>query len=228
MGIIERAKRNVSVSEFENNVEPIELSKVDVVCPFDEQYILRMCVCADGENLLIPDELRWLSPVLIESLNHQKNAVDGDKQYCYITVRHGVVKSVTDDEWHVDGFSTKVAHVPEQNYIWTNRIPTEYTNVSVKFPDDFDPLKHNVNHFLEQNITSEVKRCKENVVYCLDPYILHRRPVVSTGQVRTFIRVSFVPIMINDVNNTQNSKLTQQYSQDGVQFRNKLETYVSD
>lgn len=227
MSIIERAKRNVSVSEFENNVEPYELSRITISCPYDEQYILRMCISDNGKNFVIPDELRWITPILVEALNHQLNAIDGDKQYCYITVRHGVVKSVTDDEWHVDGFSTRIAHVPEQNYIWTNSIPTEYTNVSVKFPDDFDPLKHNVNHFLEHNIASEVKRCKENVVYCIDPYILHRRPKVSTGRIRTFIRVSFVPIMINDVNNTQNPKLIQQYTQDGVQFRNKLEKYGS-
>lgn len=225
--IIGRANRIVSLSEFENNVYPIELSNINVICPFENQYILRMCVSTDGINFLIPNEMNWLKPLFIEALTHQKNVINVEKNFCYITVRHGVVKSVTDDEWHVDGFSTKIAHVPEQNYIWTNSIPTEYTNVSVKFPNDFDPLKHNINHFLEKNITDEIKQCKENVVYCMDPYIIHRRPTVSTGIVRTFVRVSFVPIMIDDVNNTQNPKLLQQYTQDGVQFRNKLKTYGS-
>lgn len=227
MSIIERAKRDVSVSEFENNVEPIELSKIDVNCPYDTQYILRMCICDDGINYNIPDELKWLTPLFIEAMTHQLNAVDVEKQFCYITVRHGLVTSVTDDEWHVDGFSTKISHVPEQNYIWTNSIPTEYTNVSVKFPDDFDALKHNVNHFLQEHITEEVKQCKENVLYCLDPYILHRRPSISTGTKRTFVRISFVPIIIDDVNNTQNPLLPQKYINDGVAFRNKLETYGS-
>ena len=215
MSIIERAKRIVSVSEFENNVQPIELSRIDVKCPHDNQYILRMCVSTDGVNYLIPDELKWLKPLFIEALTHQMNAVDVEKKFCYITVRHGLVTSVTDDEWHVDGFSTKIEHVPEQNYIWTNRIPTEYTNVSIKFPEDFDPLTHNINYYLQDNITEEVKQCKENVLYCMDPYILHRRPSVSTGTKRTFVRISFVPIMIDDVNNTQNPLLPQSYSHDG-------------
>lgn len=225
MSIIERAKRIVSVSEFENNVQPIELSRIDVKCPHDTQYILRMCVSTDGVNYLIPDELKWLKPLFIEALTHQMNAVDVEKKFCYITVRHGLVTSVTDDEWHVDGFSTKIEHIPEQNYIWTNRIPTEYTNVSVKFPEDFDPLTHNVNYYLQDNITEEVKQCKENVLYCMDPYILHRRPSISTGTKRTFVRISFVPIMIDDVNNTQNSLLPQNYSHDGVAYRNKLKKY---
>ena len=225
MSIIDRAWRNVSVSGFENNVEPIELTKIDVECPFDEQYILRMCVCSYGENYTFPPELEWVKPLWREAYRHQYDEIDMIKMFCYITVRHGIVKSVTDDEWHVDGFSTKIPHKPEQNYIWTNSIPTEYTNVSVKFPEDFDPLKYNVNHFLQQHITEEVKQCKENVLYCLDPYILHRRPSVSTGTKRTFVRISFVPIMIDDVNNTQNPLLPQKYTKDGVAFRKKLSTY---
>lgn len=226
--IIDRANRVVSLAEFEKNVYPIELSNINVICPFENQYILRMCVSTDGINFLIPNEMNWLKPLFIEALTHQKNVINVEKNFCYITVRHGVVKSVTDDEWHVDGFSTKISHVPEQNYIWTNSIPTEYTNVSVKFPDDFDPLKHNVNHFLEQNITDEIKQCKENVLYCMDPYIIHRRPTVSTGTVRTFVRISFVPIMIDDINNTQNPKLLQNYKNDGIKYRNNLKKYETN
>jgi hypothetical protein len=44
MSIIDRAKRNVSVSEFENNVEPYELSRITISCPYDEQYIFMIAV----------------------------------------------------------------------------------------------------------------------------------------------------------------------------------------
>lgn len=227
MSIIERANRKVSVSEFENNIDPIELKQINVSCPYDTQYILRMCISTDSVNYKMPQELGWIYPLLVEAMTHNFIKFKSNNKFCYVTIRHGLVTSVTDDEWHVDGFSTKIPHVPEQNYIWTNSIPTEYTNVSVKFPDDFDPLKHNVNMFLQDHITEEVKQCKENVMYCLDPYILHRRPPASTGTMRTFVRISFVPIMIDDVNNTQNEKLPQTYTNDGVQFRNKLEKYGS-
>ncbi|AQW88969.1 hypothetical protein pEaSNUABM50_00452 [Erwinia phage pEa_SNUABM_50] len=226
MNIIERAKHIVSVSEFESNVNPIEMKKIKAVCPYDEQYILRMVVSTDGLTYHLPIELRWMYPLYIAALKHQTEVIGIKHPFCYITVRHGLVKSITDDEWHVDGFSTKIVHVPEQNYIWSNSIPTEYTNVSVKFPDDFDSNIHNVNHYLQKFVhNDEVQQCKENVLYCLDPYILHRRPSSSTGEVRTFVRISFVPIEINDVNNTQNKLLPRTYNNDGVQVRNKLRTY---
>ncbi len=225
MQFIERALREVSLREFSNNVPPLELSVIDVTCPYSTQMILRMCVCSDGNNFKIPNELNWIKPLLIEALTHQKNVINADKQYCYITVRHDRVSTVTDDEWHVDGFSTRIPHVPEQNYIWSNTISTEYTNISVEFPEDFDPLVHNVNTFLQEHISTDIVQCKEKVMYCLDPYILHRRPPDSTGKMRTFVRISFVPVVIDDVNNTPNALLPLECTKDGVLFRNNLLNY---
>lgn len=59
-----------------------------------------------------------------------------------------------------------------------------------------------------------------------DPYIIHKRPTVPEGKVRTFVRVSHVPIEIPDVNNTQNPLMPKNYDRDGVkEFRDSLVDY---
>jgi hypothetical protein len=223
--IAERAHRDVNVAEFKTAGLPKELDWLDISCPQDEQYILRMAVRAEGGQYLIPRELAWLYPMLIHAQVHQ-HQLGVDHPFCYITVRHGLVRSQTDDQWHVDGFSTKVAHLPEQNYVWTSTDGTEYADLSVDVPDDFDPLRHNINHYLEQFVTPErVSKCADKTIYCMDPYIVHRRPVSTAGTMRTFVRLSFVPIEINDINNTQNSMLPRHYTADGVAHRNTLTHY---
>lgn len=226
MGIISRSRRIVSLKEFSDDVSPIEIKKIDVQCPYDEQYILRMTICMNGQDFYCPPELLWLSPLFDAAYKHQTNVMKLKHTFCYITVRHGTVKSVLDDEWHVDGFSTKITHIPEQNYIWSNNNCTEYCDVSTEFPDDFNPLIHNVNSYLAQFVEEdEIKTCKPTTLYCLDPYILHRRPAVAFGQERTFVRISFVPIEIRDVNNTPNRIIPEVKPTNGIEIRNKLINY---
>jgi hypothetical protein len=43
---------------------------------------------------------------------------------------------------------------------------------------------------------------------------------------RTFVRISFVPIEINDINNTKNLLIPRVYSGDGVAYRNRLINYT--
>lgn len=145
--------------------------------------------------------------------------------FCYITVRHGYVKSITDDEWHVDGFSTRISHIPEQNYIWTNIKLTEYVKKRLKFPKDFNPKKHKIQHYFQNNINENDKiyTFKENCLYCLNPYIIHKRLKNTEGLFRTFIRISFTPIEIQDINNTLNPILPKPILPDGVKdFRDNL------
>ncbi len=193
--------------------------------PDERQYVLRMPVRVDGGAYRMPPELRWCRTILWQALAHQRT-LRRDHPFCYVTVRHGVVESVTDDEWHVDGFSTRVMHVPEQNYVWCSASPTEWAPMLVEFPADFDPLRHNVNHYLQRHVNPyAVRQLEPRLVYCMDPYVLHRRPPVAAGTPRTFVRVSCVPIEIDDHANTQNPRLPRTYTRSGVEHRNSLETY---
>lgn len=220
--IQERSTRMVNLKDFQSAGSPLGLGRLNLSAPSDEQYILRMVVRAGGQYQ-IPDELDWVMPMMKLAQEHQKS-IGADHPFVYVTIRHGIVKSKRDDEWHVDGFSTKVPHTPEQNYIWANQDATEYADLNVKIPHDFDPRQHNINHYLEQHVTEALK-ADSNVVYCMDPYILHRRPSSTTGTQRTFVRISFVPIEINDVLNTQNPSMPKLYTTDGLAFRSQLKTY---
>jgi len=144
-------------------------------------------------------------------------------------VRHGEVRSVTDDEWHVDGFSTFITHIPESNYVAVNHTPTEYLVQPIEFPDDFDPLVHNVQWYIQNRASLDVRRLKPHTLYCFDPYFIHRRPSIEPGTHRTFVRVSFTPIEIADDANTPNPLLPMRvYERDGVTIRNALSDYDLD
>lgn len=224
--IARRAKRALNVGEFAAAGAPEVIGPVALVCPVERQYVLRMAVRVDGKDFHIPDELAWLREAFDMALAYQRGVVGVEHSFCYITVRHGFVTSETDDAWHVDGFSTRITHIPEQNYIWTNVNSTEFVDLAVPFPDGFDPLVHNVNSYLETRIKdTPVQQCAPGVLTCMDPYILHRRPVGSEGMVRTFVRISFVPIEINDVHNTPNPLIPRAYDRDGVAFRRELLDY---
>lgn len=220
--IQERSSRMVNLKDFQTAGSPLRLDQIDLTPPTGEQYILRMAVKANSD-LIVPRELDWIAPMVKLAQEHQK-AIQANHPFCYVTIRHGIVKSKADDEWHVDGFSTKTPHVPEQNYIWANTDATEYADLNVTFPSDFDPRVHNINHYLEKHV-EEVLKADDKTVYCMDPYNLHRRPSSTTGTQRTFVRISFVPIEIDDVMNTQNPLLPRTYTNDGLAFRRQLITY---
>lgn len=223
--IKKRSSELVSLNGFRDAGIPEEFGYLELQCPEDRQYILRMVVRVEGKEYLFPPQFDWLRPMFDVSLSNQK-ALGVDHPFCYITVRHGIVNSEADDEWHVDGFSMRIPHVPEQNYVWCSKVGTEYAYTDVYFPTDFDPLVHNVHTFLERFVSNEIGTCKEKTVYCLDPYLLHRRPARTNGIFRTFVRVSFVPIEIDDFNNTQNPLLPREYNRDGLEYRRTLKTYV--
>lgn len=201
----------------------------ELQCPFEKQNVLRCLVRTLNGDFLLPTKLYWLRPLLVEANLNQIANYKVHHPYCYITVRHGEVTSVTDDEWHVDGFSMNVTHLPEQNYIWVDKIPTEYLAKKFFIPTTFNPREHNLQWFFQDRIRSEsiIKTIEEKSLYCFDPYIVHRRPKVSEGTIRTFVRISFIPIEIQDVNNSFNPMIPTNYTRDGVKdLRNNLKRFV--
>lgn len=225
MDHIQRAHQLVGLEGFREAGLPVPAGDVTLECPFNQQYFLRMVIRADGSEYQIPAELEWIREALDISIEKQRE-IGVDHPFTYVTVRHGLVSSQTDDEWHVDGFSTKVPHLPEQNYVWTNHTGTECADLAVEFPSDFDPLRHNVNHYLAGFVTDEnVMALNPGTLYIMDPYMLHRRPPQTAGAVRTFLRITHVPIEINDVNNASNPLLPRVATADGVAYRNRLTTY---
>lgn len=172
-----------------------------------DQYVLRMMIKSPETNdFVIPDELKWLESAILACHKVQCERFV-DHPYAYVTVRSGIVTSTTDDLWHVDGFSMRVPHPPEQNYIWTNVQPTEVLDQVFNLPEDFDPFKHNIHQYFQDHEAGEIITLEPERFYMIDPYVVHRRPAVTAGIHRTFVRISFIPIEIEDDTCNQNPLL---------------------
>jgi hypothetical protein len=206
MNIFQRCDNQLNPSIFAIADREVMEARHEVNAP-DNQYILRMLVRSPrtDNKLVIPPELKWLRST-IEATEVIQNSVFRFQPFCYVTVRCGEVKSVTDDEWHVDGFSMRIPHHPEQNYIWSDSYSTEVLDQQFIIPEDFDPLRHNLHQFFQDRADlSKVRQLKEKHIAFIDPYIVHRRRNnIPVGHVRKFFRISQVPIEIKDDGCTPN------------------------
>jgi hypothetical protein len=229
----DRAFRALNLEQYDDLNRPDMVGKKSLFLPDEDFYILRMLIKTQfGGGYKLPEELEWVRPLILKAHVYQRVTIGVAHPYCYLTIRKGKTKSVTDDEWHVDGFSQAVTHLPEQNYIWCDILPTEYlANYPIKIPSDFNPMRHNIHSLFQKDIENndvDVKYIEPETLYCLDPYIIHRRPALTDLPLvdRTFIRISFTPIEIADVNNTINPLLLTDYTRDGVkEMRDKLIDY---
>ena len=220
----------LNLKQFAEVNEPISLGEHYVNPPKNEQRILRMLVRSPYSNgLKLPNELNWLLPLIHNAEQFQQREIKISHPFLYVTVRHGVVNYSTDDEWHVDGFSMRYNHLPEANYIYNlGSFSTQCAIKSFNFPDEFDPLVHNIHSFFDKRIENScIKTLQSGILYFIDPYVVHRRDPKSFGFFKTFVRISFTPIEIPDIMNTLNPLIeTKHYVIDGVKnFRNKLKDY---
>jgi hypothetical protein len=207
--------------------EPVALDHVSLTPSDDPQFVLRMPVqVPEHKGLHIPPELHWLESFVAECQYHQK-AARIHHAYTYITVRHGPTCTTTDDLWHVDGFSMRIPHAPEQDYVWTNYHSTEALLQPQRLPDTFHPLRHNIHQcFQDTAIESNIEVMEAGRCYLMDPCVIHRRPPqIPKGFYRTFVRVSFVPIPIRDNANTINPLLSPQPGNNSPDFRFSLKKY---
>ena len=226
---MDRFLQIVNLRQFDKVNRPIPMAApIDASPGVETQMILRMLVETPSHGVRLPKELEWLSTALESAKTFQREHIGVRHPYTYVTVRHGFVDTHLDDEWHVDGFSTKITHLPEANYVFaTGEHPTEWVEQSFPFPKDFDPLVHNVHKFFQHRVNpSCVRRMIPGVLTFMDPYVIHRRPPATRGQYRTFVRISFTPIEIPDINNTPNPLIpTPHYITDGLVFRSQLVDY---
>lgn len=226
MNIYQRSTHLLALEHYSRaNQEVVQISHRDVWPPAQEQYILRMMIRSPESNgLVIPTELDWLRETIM-CLSQLQEAVLRRQPYVYVTVRNGEVQSVTDDEWHVDGFSMRVPHYPEQNWIWSDCYPTEQLVQNFEIPEDFDPMQHNLHTYFQDHAdTGNVRALKVAHLAAIDPYIVHRRPQVPVGTKRCFFRISFVPIEIEDDTCTPNPLMPRRFY-GRADIRNTLTRY---
>lgn len=220
-----RAFNAVNLKYFDKPTKPDKVFNFDLNCPYKRQYILRMMIKEPHKDFNIPEELLWLEELISKCSKIQKEA-NIRHSYCYITVRHGIHTATTEDQWHTDGYSEVLTHLPEQNYVVTSDYPTEYVSFPLKFPKGFNPLKDNIVTYIDQQVNlvkPHVHKTEPNTVYVFDPYVIHRRPLEAFNKHRTFVRVTFVPIEICDDLCNQNPNLPKrQYNRTAESTRNLL------
>jgi hypothetical protein len=224
-----RFSRPVNLRQFSEINAPLYANYV-TVRDISEQYILRMLVQSPySKGLQLPPEVQWTSNLIQKAAEFQSKEIGIVHPYTYLTVRSGPVIHSRDGEWHVDGFSMRYTHLPEANYVIVfGETPTEWVNQYFDFPKDFDALKHNVHLFFQKRInSSRIKTLDSNTLYFMDPYVVHRKPKIISGTIRCFVRISFTPIEIPDINNTVNPLIsTAHYNYDGIKdFRDSLKDY---
>jgi hypothetical protein len=210
ISIYDRARLNLSTDMYAlADPNPVCLISPNISSRYifddiPDQYILRMLISTPETGLRIPDELGWIESIVKSCISYQRTYLI-DHPYIYLTVRNGIVRTQTDCVWHVDGFSMRKTHVPEQSYIWSNNRPTEVVSQNIAIPANFNALKHNLHWYIQENVNQKrIQPIHDNSMYLIDPYIIHRRPPTATGVHRRFFRISFVPIVIEDDRNTPN------------------------
>ena len=118
--IAERAQYFLSTDFYQAVNSPEKVDEIQLTPGEERQYVLRCPIKLFGSSVLVPEELTWTQPLIDAAQQYQEEVVGVDQPHMYLTVRHGEVTSQTDDEFHVDGFSLKSEHIPEQNYVWSN------------------------------------------------------------------------------------------------------------
>jgi len=225
-----RFSKILNLEQYQEINEPLTVGEISTNPDSDAQMVLRMLVESPySEGLKLPPELFWVSEIIEKAKQFQKEKIKISHPFVYVTIRHGNVVSQTDDEWHVDGFSMRYNHLPEANYILVmGKQPTQFIRQSFNFPRNFNPLKHNIHSFFQKRVDeSKVFQLDSGILYFIDPYVVHRRPPSTHDSKRTFVRVSFTPIEIVDINNTANPLIeTRHYNIDGIkEFRGGLRDY---
>ena len=222
------AKRLLDFRHFDGNMfhQGVYHGTAELTCPHNTQAVLRMLVRYRDNELQLPEELEWVRP-LVEATDRVMADNGLTMPFTYVTIRHNFETDHTDEDWHVDGFSMRVSHIPEQNFLWSNTGGTLFTGSKVLVAPNFNPMKHNINTSVSFIKNSADVSTAPNGVYSFDPYVFHRAPPYM-GVGRTFVRVSYVPIEIDDVNNTPNPLLPRVVTQKGVEFRNTLTSAFDD
>lgn len=145
------------------------------------QYIQYMPIAMPGlrrTNFLIPDNLKWVTPLL-------ESVYSADDTYVYVTAKHmWVDKDVYPNRagWHIDGYLTD-----DVSYIWYDSTPTEFCIQ----PFDLSPNHEKSLVEMEQQVKEEnIVTYPVNTLLLLDNTVVHRVASCKESGYRTFVKIN--------------------------------------
>jgi hypothetical protein len=208
---------------------PIDMGLVE-----HEEYscdvnVLRMPIKFPGTNYRIPKEVIGLLPVIQRAAEYEAFINPRHAQsFAHVTFDTSEVKAGEFHRFpgfHGDGIQgTKLTPkvVAEHSYIMTTNPPTEFC-LQPFFLKHLDEAKHNF--FLE--FDRQAKDCNvygslSGHLYLIDPYMVHRTPLITHPVRRTFIRVTFSCIELQHPKNTLNPMFRGQEYEKRIDIRERL------
>lgn len=231
-----RAAQTFSLEHFMYAVPPIDMGCV-LIDPSlrRSERCLRMPIKAFGETKFqVPEEFHWLLPVIARIMfmdaAHHESFKD---YYAHLTVDTREVEAGNTQRvagWHVDGFQSggrEPLHEIERSYLWSLDEPaTEYC-VQPFFIDHLRPLHHNIHSEFDKQAVVPTLQGIAGHIYQIDPYMVHRSPVLVRKMIRTTLRVTFAKTLLTDPVNTVNMGLPEM-NQPVARFelRNTLSVYA--
>lgn len=215
---------------------PIDMGLIDVA-PFfkGKNNVLRMPIKFPKTDYKIPSELSFLQP-LIERVADYESFInkDHDKVFAHITFDRSNVDAGEHHRFpgfHGDGFQgTKLTPkiTVEHSYILTTSPPTEFC-LQPFFLNHLDDAKHNM--FLEfdkqankQNVYGSIP----NHLYLIDPYMVHRTPVIERKVERIFVRITYTFSELEHPKNTMNPMFPPYQYHDRIDIRQGLAPFEFD
>ena len=213
---------------------PLFLGKRQIDVSGINLNVCRMMIMEEGSTFIhLPVELLPLEDFISDQITYQRQYYPKNaNSFVYITIRttEGDCYYQNSQTWHIDGFqgARLNRHVPEQDVIWSNIIPTEFL-VQPFFLDGLNPAKHDINEYFQKNANpGAVYSGVENGVYMMTPYNVHRVANGDYTKKRVFIRLTFSPVIIADPTNTPNPDLEGYKFKPRNDVRNRLWEYEQD
>lgn len=214
---------------------PIDMGIVHGAFGWGTRNVLRMPIKFPGTDYKIPSELSGLQ-TLIERVADYESFInkDHEKVFAHLTFDRSTVNGGEHHRFpgfHGDGFQgTKLTPkiTVEHSYILTTSPPTEFC-LQPFFLNHLDDAKHNM--FLE----FDKQACKQNIygtipnhLYLIDPYMVHRTPVIEHRVERIFVRITFTFSELEHPKNTMNPMFPPYKYKDRIDIRQGLAPFEFD
>ena len=209
---------------------PIDMGLLDVdQLTRCETNVLRMPLKFPHTMYMIPEDLTDLLP-LIQRVADYESFINKnhDAAFCHITFDKSEVSPGDYHRFpgfHGDGFQgSKLTPkiVSEHSYVVATSPPTEYC-LQPFFLNHLDESKHNM--FLEfdkQAKKENIYGSLPNHLYLIDPYMVHRTPMIKQRTKRLFCRITYTFSELEHPKNTMNPMFPRYEYKDRIDVRQAL------
>lgn len=218
-----------SLSHYLSPRLPIDMGRIDVSELAVKHNVLRLPLKFPGTEYRIPMELENCLPLIKRIAAYEKFInKNHDDCFCHITYDHSIVNAGEHHRFpgfHGDGVQgTKITPKinVEHSYIIVTDPPTEFC-LQPFFLKHLDEAKHNF--FLEfdkQAKKTNIYKALSNHLYLIDPYMVHRTPMIKKKVERTFIRMTYSFTELQHPKNTINPFFLGQEYDKRVDIRQNL------